>query len=137
VNRRAIVIAAILSLGLGLPGCQDDVDQENSLLMEENEDLRARLAALREQVAREREPVVIEVDTLPVEPVRTDPIPRDYVVRSGDTLTLIALKVYGDRSRWPLIYDANRNVIGRDQNRLKVGMDLTIPPPPTTASTRR
>lgn len=59
-----------------------------------------------------------------------------YTVRSGDSLSKIAREVYGDSSKWQLIYDANRSVIGRDPADLKVGMKLVlpdVPPPPPPA----
>lgn len=53
-----------------------------------------------------------------------------YTVRSGDTLSKIALAYYGEERHWQLIYDANKPTIGTDPNNLKVGMKLTIPPAP-------
>jgi len=50
-----------------------------------------------------------------------------YIVKSGDTLAGIARAFYGDESKWDLIYEANRQTIGADPNRLKVGMQLRIP----------
>jgi nucleoid-associated protein YgaU len=52
-----------------------------------------------------------------------------YVVQSGDTLSKIARKYYGDAwaTSWQRIYAANRDVIGEDPSRLKVGMTLDIP----------
>jgi nucleoid-associated protein YgaU len=51
-----------------------------------------------------------------------------YTVRSGDTLTRIAQAQYRDAEMWRAIYDANRNTIGADPDRLEVGMRLRIPP---------
>ena len=52
-----------------------------------------------------------------------------YVVQAGDTLSRIAGKVYGDVSpaSWERIFQANRDVIGDNPSRIKVGMSLTIP----------
>jgi ABC-type amino acid transport substrate-binding protein/phage tail protein X len=52
-----------------------------------------------------------------------------YVVQSGDTLSKIARKYYGDAwaTSWQRIYAANRDVIGENPSRLKVGMTLDIP----------
>jgi nucleoid-associated protein YgaU len=54
---------------------------------------------------------------------------KQYVVQSGDTLSRIAGKVYGDVSprSWKRIYDANQAVIGDDPSQLRIGMQLTIP----------
>jgi nucleoid-associated protein YgaU len=50
-----------------------------------------------------------------------------YTVKSGDVLGSISKTVYGSTKHWRRIYDANRDVIGDDPNRLKVGMQLRIP----------
>jgi nucleoid-associated protein YgaU len=52
-----------------------------------------------------------------------------YVVQSGDTLSRIAREFYGDAraASWQRIYEANRDVIGDDPGRLRVGMTLQIP----------
>ena len=52
----------------------------------------------------------------------------DYAVASGDTLLTIATEHYGDSAQWRRIYDANKDVIGADPDKLKVGMKLKIPP---------
>lgn len=50
-----------------------------------------------------------------------------HVVRSGETLSDIAVEYLGKASRWREIHDANRDVIGDDPARLAVGMELRIP----------
>jgi ABC-type amino acid transport substrate-binding protein len=52
-----------------------------------------------------------------------------YVVQPGDTLSRIARAYYGDAwaTSWQRIYEANRDVIGDDPGRLRVGMTLQIP----------
>jgi len=51
---------------------------------------------------------------------------RRYTVRPGDTLSSIALRFYGSRSRWPLIYQANKSVI-KNPDSIFPGEVLTIP----------
>lgn len=51
-----------------------------------------------------------------------------YTVQSGDTLSTIAAKVYGESKLWKRIYDANKDAIGSDPGALKVGQSLRIPP---------
>jgi nucleoid-associated protein YgaU len=53
--------------------------------------------------------------------------PTYYVVQPGDTLRSIAAASYGAAEQWPQIYDANREVIGPDPDRLKSGMRLRLP----------
>ena len=59
----------------------------------------------------------------------TEPVAGDtYEVQSGDTLLTIAEQKYGDGTQWRRIYDANKDVIGSDPDKLKIGMQLKIPP---------
>lgn len=50
-----------------------------------------------------------------------------YYVQKGDTLSRIALKVYGDSSRWRDILSSNSTSV-RNEKDLRVGMRLNIPP---------
>src|SRR5450759_4838618 len=59
--------------------------------------------------------------TAPVTPGTT------YTVHAGDSLFSIAQKAYGNGADWPLIYDANKQVIGPNPNVLRIGEVLTIP----------
>jgi nucleoid-associated protein YgaU len=49
-----------------------------------------------------------------------------YVVRPGDSLWEIAVEFLGDGRRWTEIRDANRDRL-RDEDRIPVGLELTIP----------
>lgn len=67
-------------------------------------------------------------------PVVTQPAPapapaasRTYTVVSGDTLSGIAKRFYGNANRYPEIYNANRAVIGGNPNLIKPGQRLVIP----------
>ena len=51
-----------------------------------------------------------------------------YTVRSGDTLAKISREYFGEVSKWKVIYDANKGVIGSDPAALKPGMKLKMPP---------
>lgn len=51
---------------------------------------------------------------------------RTYVVVSGDSLSKIAKREYGDAQKWPKIYEANRNII-KDPDRIYPGQELRIP----------
>jgi nucleoid-associated protein YgaU len=51
----------------------------------------------------------------------------DYVVRDGDDLTTIALKVYGHAGAATAIWDANRDRVA-DPRVLPIGMALRLPP---------
>lgn len=56
---------------------------------------------------------------------------KQYVVQSGDSLSKIATTLYGDQNMWQKIYDFNKSVIGDSPAKLKVGMTLNLPSPPT------
>lgn len=57
------------------------------------------------------------------------PVPvkeRTHVVASGDTLTSIAEKYYGDASKWQKVFEANKDVLP-NANSLQIGQKLKIP----------
>jgi nucleoid-associated protein YgaU len=62
-----------------------------------------------------------------IEPVRGEAGATSYVVRSGDSLSKIAKRVYGDAKQWRRIYDANRTLIGNDPDLIHPGQNLVIP----------
>jgi nucleoid-associated protein YgaU len=45
---------------------------------------------------------------------------------SGDSLSKIAKREYGDAQQWPRIYEANRNLV-KDPDRIYPGQQLRIP----------
>jgi LysM repeat protein len=53
---------------------------------------------------------------------------QTYTVVSGDTLWGIAKRFYGNGSSYPVIYNANRGVIGGNPDLIYPGQVLTIPP---------
>jgi nucleoid-associated protein YgaU len=52
---------------------------------------------------------------------------RTYTVKSGDSLSRIAQREYGDASKWHAIFDANRDKI-KDPDLIHPGQVLTLPP---------
>lgn len=50
-----------------------------------------------------------------------------HIVQSGDTLSKISARYYGNAGRWPEIYAANQAVIGSNPDRIFPGQRLTIP----------
>jgi len=121
-----------------------DLEKENTELLQRVEDLERELRRLRARGA-----AMISGDELPgatpaSEASRPPPeevvreaqagadtradelAVRTYRVGGGDTLSGIALKVYGDRSRWREIQKANEAILG-ESSRLQVGQVLVIP----------
>jgi nucleoid-associated protein YgaU len=58
---------------------------------------------------------------------RSGSLERTYTVVSGDTLSRIAQRVYGRASRWPKIFEANRDQLD-DPDRIRPGQVLKLPP---------
>lgn len=52
---------------------------------------------------------------------------RLYRVRPGDSLWRIASALLGDASRWPELYDANKDVIGGNPSLILPGTQLSVP----------
>lgn len=52
---------------------------------------------------------------------------RTYTVKSGDSLSAIAKREYGDAGAWRVIFDANRDRID-DPDLIQPGQELKIPP---------
>ena len=50
-----------------------------------------------------------------------------YTVVSGDSLSVIAGRKWNDVLLWPILYDANKQVIGSNPNLIKPGQKLTVP----------
>jgi nucleoid-associated protein YgaU len=50
-----------------------------------------------------------------------------HEVKSGDSLSRIAKQEYGDASKWPLIFEANKDIL-KDPNKIFPGQKLKIPP---------
>lgn len=51
---------------------------------------------------------------------------RTYVVQSGDSLSKIAQRFYGNATEWPKIHEANRDQI-KDPDLIYPGQKLIIP----------
>ena len=52
------------------------------------------------------------------------PAPKTHTVASGDTLSSIA-KQYG-KADWKEVYEATKDIIGSDPNKIRIGMELKI-----------
>jgi LysM repeat protein len=59
---------------------------------------------------------------------------RSYTVRPGDTLSVIAQRLYGNPADWRWLYDASKSVI-RNPDVIYPGMVLSVPYEPPASST--
>jgi nucleoid-associated protein YgaU len=69
----------------------------------------------------------LKVAGQPAAPVATAaPTTRYYTIESGDSLSKIAKEFYGDAQKYPLIFEANREVI-KDPDKIYPGQKIRIP----------
>lgn len=106
----------------------DELDAANA----EIGNLRGQVETLQQEAAAAPEEEGEEATEAPAEPEaeeEQDPAQeaRSYVVKSGDTLSTIAERFYGDTGYASLIAEANGIT---DPAALHVGTELTIPPEP-------
>ena len=59
-------------------------------------------------------------------PAANAPTARMYIVQSGDSLSKIAKKFYGNANTWKKIFDANRDVV-KNPDVIQPGWKLQIP----------
>ena len=50
-----------------------------------------------------------------------------YVIKKGDSLSKIALKYYGSYEYWKILYQKNKDVVGRNPNRIYPKQEILIP----------
>jgi nucleoid-associated protein YgaU len=62
-----------------------------------------------------------------VESERDRPFERTYVVQEGDSFYEIARRLLDDGTRWPEVYEMNKDEVGLDPSNLRVGQVLKIP----------
>lgn len=146
-----LIGAARMSFAASLPARPSEAVQEIARLKTELEALRGMLADAQDEKARlnaalqtARSPAPAGVSSSATNatsgassmatpaPAAPRPAPPQtaalemYVVRPGDTLGKIASRVYGDSSKWNVIFDANRNTLSKPES-VRVGQELVIP----------
>ncbi|WP_413288473.1 peptidoglycan-binding protein LysM [Bdellovibrio sp. HCB337] len=62
------------------------------------------------------------------------PASQYYTVQSGDTLSKIAARFYGDAMKYPAIFEANRPMLSHP-DKIYPGQNLRIPPPEARTET--
>jgi nucleoid-associated protein YgaU len=54
-------------------------------------------------------------------------VPKTYTVKPGDSLWKIAKLQLGSGSKWESVYEANRETVGPDPNKIFPGQKLVLP----------
>jgi nucleoid-associated protein YgaU len=93
-----------------------------------NDDIGSAFRALTEAAATSHD-TVAEYRRVAREILRDCPAPITYVIQRGETLSHIAQHYYADASRWNVIYEANRAVIGSNPHMVRAGLRIEIPKP--------
>jgi nucleoid-associated protein YgaU len=75
--------------------------------------------------------------TLTVAPPAASRAAKRHTVAAGESLSKISQGYYGTLFKWPVIFEANRRIIGRDPDRLMIGVELTIPDLPRVGNLPR
>ena len=134
-------IAFAASVAEQVPG----LDKKVQALQEDNDRLKQDLRQVRENLARRiaapamstlaadgppiAEPAMaptVAADAKPTSAPAGKPAGAQYRVQRGDTLSVVAARMYHNPRKWKLIYDANRDTLGGSQ-KLKTGQVLIIP----------
>jgi tetratricopeptide (TPR) repeat protein len=113
------------------------VSLDTAVLLDENASLKLEVARLTQELESLRaRPAVVQppeppsrvvADTAPQPPKPPAAKARTYKVRPRDTLYSVSEAVYGDRTQWTRILDANATLLRGEPRRLREGMELTIP----------
>jgi nucleoid-associated protein YgaU len=51
---------------------------------------------------------------------------QEYTITAGDTLSMLALRYYGNAQKWPKIYEANKSSV-KNPNYIYIGQKIVIP----------
>ena len=123
-----LIVSTTLSLGV-LSGCGGTAAQPTPTAAPTTAAVAPAPSATRPQLASPSPSPSTPTPAAPAAVSSSSPQPEQtYEVQSGDTLLSIAEQFYGDATKWRRIYDANKDVIGNDPDKLKLEMKLKIPP---------
>jgi tetratricopeptide (TPR) repeat protein len=128
--------AARQMIAAGVAGTEDLVEARTADLEAESLRLRKRIRQLEESLSKARavarKGIAVRTASEDVPDVNAGAALTHegglsrYTVQKGDSLSIIANKVYKDGSQWEQIYEANRREL-ENSNELKVGQILIIP----------
>lgn len=81
---------------------------------------------IRAEIVQAKKPIA-GMSMASTRPISAKTQAKTYVVMPGDSLYLIALKVYGDGGKLNIIHEANKATIGKYSDGIKPGQKLVIP----------
>ncbi len=127
MSRGLLIVCTVLTLGV-MTGCGGTAAQPTPTVP-------APTVAAAAPAASPARPPLAAPSPSAAAPIAASPGPvgsaepeQTYEVKSGDTLLTISEEVYGDATKWRKIYDANKDTIGPDPDKLKLEQKLKIPP---------
>ena len=111
---------------VGLKGeCDSAATLQRCALMAGNVQGVVDVYAGKMTVAASASPAAAAKSAAATKPVAEEAV-EFYVIQAGDTLGKLAKKYYGNASKYPRIFEANRGVI-EDPNKIYVGQRIRIP----------
>ena len=126
-------------LGLGKEKDEENIKSEisTSLSSDPVENLEIKIEGDTVKISGDASPEALEkaaliagniqgVTKVEVEGVRDDEDDNYYTIVKGDNLSKIAKKFYGNANKYPVIFEANREVI-KDPNLIYPGQKIRIP----------
>jgi len=72
-------------------------------------------------------PVAAEKPAVPKVASTVKPAAEEYIIKQGDTLSKLAEQFYNSMSKWPKIYEANRDSV-KNPHYIYIGQRIVIPP---------
>lgn len=124
-----LIGAARMSYAASLPARPSEAIRELARYKEEVEQLKTALTRAQDEIAALKGLAPHPGAATPVPPRMAPAQPavlETYTVKEGDTLSRIASKVYGDTSKWDVLFQANRNILSRPES-VRPGQVLVVP----------
>jgi nucleoid-associated protein YgaU len=92
-------------------------------------EVRAQLAVNPETAAQ-----TLEIKKTTLANTTTKSSTKQHVVQRGDSLSKLAKQYYGDMFKWPVLYEANRELVGRNPDLIQPGQSLLVPSLPNVSA---
>lgn len=130
-EKAALILSHINKFGFNTSGIQVTVDDDKVTLTgkvdtQENKNKIIVTAGNVEGIASVDDRLIV---TQPVQVAPPQPEKQFYTVKKGDYLSKIAKEVYGNASKYNVIFEANKPML-KDPNLIYPGQVLVIPPLP-------